>query len=479
MRFVVCRNAYQVSDVVFNLVADQLKKKPSSVFLLSSGSSPLGLYKRLVRAHEKGKLDFSKAVFFNLDEYLDCSEYSDSYHFFFHHHLFSLINAQKKNLLLWNPHSLDPEKELLKMHVLLKEFPVDLAILGIGQNGHVAFNEPGSLLNSHVRVVSLSQKTRLDNARFFSSIEAVPKKAFSFGLSEILKSKRVVLLATGTEKAPAVSAMLDRPVSTACPASVLSRHPDAWVIADSLAASLTRFASSGLPADEMDLWNFFNLPRTKKIVVLSSRLPDASMFCGGLLRSLSPKNAVFGIVLEESGATESTRLLEKEALSNGHALGLRCLFVRSKQSKKLSSTKKADEKKLLRLLDSLAPDIVLVPNRFHCGASDRLVRKIGVSWTKRHARSCLWSFESDRGLFEPGSASAAFEFGVDVMLQKYLAIRKLRSFVIAARIDLESKNLSVFRRISLYEWLSESLLLPMHLAAFAELFLVEKTGKGN
>ncbi|MDO8624765.1 MAG: glucosamine-6-phosphate deaminase, partial [Candidatus Diapherotrites archaeon] len=445
MEFSVCRTPIQVSDAAFEIVVAQLRKKPSSVLLLSSGSTPLGLYKRLVAAHRDQDLDFSKAVLIGLDEYLGLdAHYESSFHYFFNHELLSRVNVSRKNVFLFNPHTTDPKKECEKMAVILRHHRPDLAILGIGRNGHIAFNEPGGALNSKCRVVDVSHATRLDNARFFGSLDAVPRQAMTLGIFDILYAHRVLLMATGAEKAHAVHAALDESVSVNCPASALQRHDDTVVLCDAWAASKTRYPPAGPVLGGIEIANVFSLPRGKRVVFLSSRLSDVSLSAGALAQSLARKNTVVSVVAEHAQSFERS-VIESQAKSQARMLGFKCLFVRSKAASKKDLL--GDEKKWRYLLSTLSPDIVVVPNRFSTDSTDRWVRKVGLAYATTKKRCAVWSFETDRGLFEAKACDLVFEFGTDMLLSKIVAVRRL-SHLRHLRLDVSAKSLAVFRKLA-------------------------------
>jgi hypothetical protein len=379
--------------------------------------------------------------------------------------------VRRENVFLFNPHAADPHAEAKKMASTLRTHRPDLAILGIGRNGHVAFNEPGSVLNSKCRVVGLSRVTRLDNARFFGSLEEVPTSAMTLGLFDILYARRVLMLATGAEKSRAVRASLDGPVSVDCPASALRRHDDAEFLCDAWAASRTRADRVGPRVGGVEISNFFALPRGKRVVFLSSRLSDVAVSAGAFSRSLSRHNAVCGVVREEVPAAKRKEA-QAQAKSQARMLGLRVLFVRSKAGSLKSSA--SDAVRWEKLLSRLAPDIVLVPNGFHTGASDRWVRRAGLSYAKKHRACAVWSFETDRGLFEQGASDLVFEFGSDLLLSKMLCVRRLR-FLLSLRLDLAAKALSVFRCLALADDFAQRG-ITWHHNRFCEWFCKESGG---
>ncbi|MCS7229469.1 MAG: glucosamine-6-phosphate deaminase [Candidatus Kryptonium sp.] len=239
-----------MSKEAAKIVADRIRKKPNLVLGLATGSTPLGLYKELIRMHKEEGLDFSKVVTFNLDEYIGLPpEHDQSYHYFMWENLFKHININPANVhipqgmfgdLKISPYETDPKVEAYCQwyEEQIKKFGgIDLQILGIGANGHIAFNEPGSSLGSRTRIKTLTEKTRQDNSRFFKSIDEVPKYAITMGIGTIMEAKEVILLASGEGKADAVKAAVEGPVTAMCPASMLQMHRKAIIILDKKAAS--------------------------------------------------------------------------------------------------------------------------------------------------------------------------------------------------------------------------------------------------
>ena len=234
------KNYQELSRRAANFIAAQVILKPTSVLGLATGSSPIGTYEHLVKMYENGDLDFSQVTTVNLDEYKGLSG-SDmqSYRYFMNTHLFHKININYSNTYVPDGTEQDAEKACSAYNELLhKVGPADIQILGLGHDGHIGFNEPGTSFDEETHIVTLKEGTRKDNARFFENdINKVPTHAITMGIATIMKAKKILLVATGANKADAVSAMVDGPVSVDCPASVLQNHPDVVVIVDKAAAS--------------------------------------------------------------------------------------------------------------------------------------------------------------------------------------------------------------------------------------------------
>jgi len=239
MLVIIKENYDEMSKEAAKIVADRMRKKPNLVLGLATGSTPLGLYKELIRMHREEGLDFSKVTTFNLDEYVGLPPTHDqSYHYFMEENLFKHINIEKRYVHV--PHGMAVDLHAFcewYEEEIKKAGGIDLQILGIGANGHLAFNEPGSSLGSRTRIKTLTERTRQDNARFFKSIDDVPKYAITMGIGTIMDAKELVLLANKVNKADAVKAAVEGPITAMCPASIIQMHQRAFVIVDKEAAS--------------------------------------------------------------------------------------------------------------------------------------------------------------------------------------------------------------------------------------------------
>lgn len=236
-----------VSRRAAELVTNQIRHKPDSVLGFATGSTPLGLYNLLIENHRDLGLDFSKITTFNLDEYVGLRpEHPQSYHYFMWENLFKHINVNPSRVYI--PHGMAGDVEYFcewYEEQIEKAGGIDLQILGIGANGHLAFNEPGSSLGSRTRIKTLTKKTVRDNARFFEDHDEVPRLAITMGIGTILDAKTLVLVASGEGKADAIRLSLEGPVTGMCPATVVQMHRVAHVILDQAAASKLEFRHHG------------------------------------------------------------------------------------------------------------------------------------------------------------------------------------------------------------------------------------------
>ncbi|MFQ5605156.1 MAG: glucosamine-6-phosphate deaminase [bacterium] len=237
---VIVKDDYESMSVeAARRVVDLIKKKPDCVLGLATGSSPLGLYKELIRMHKEEGLDFARVTTFNLDEYVGLPEEHDqSYHYFMNENLFNHINVDRRFVHVPNGMAEDIEKECEEYEQkILDAGGIDLQILGIGANGHIAFNEPYSSLGSRTRIKTLTEKTRQDNARFFKSMQEVPKYAITMGVGTIMDAHTLILVANGEGKAEAIAKTVEGPITAMVPATIVQMHRDAIIIVDRAAAS--------------------------------------------------------------------------------------------------------------------------------------------------------------------------------------------------------------------------------------------------
>ena len=235
MKILVEKDYEAVSKKAGEIFKEEISKKPDIVLGLATGSTPIGMYKELIKAHKEEGLDFSKVKTFNLDEYIGLSKDNpNSYGYFMDTELFNHINIDKKNTHVPNGKAENIEEYCKKYDEFIVEAGgVDIQVLGIGENGHIAFNEPEEALSVGTNIVKLTESTIEVNSRFFDSMEEVPKTAITMGIGTILKAKKIVLLASGEKKAPIIKELLNsNKITTKLPASFLLLHPDVTIIVD-------------------------------------------------------------------------------------------------------------------------------------------------------------------------------------------------------------------------------------------------------
>lgn len=238
MRVVIKDTPGDAARYVADIFARQLLDKPGSVLGLATGSTPLLLYEELIERCRLGALSFREASTFNLDEYLGLGgAHPQSYRYFMDRALFDRIDIDKTRTHFPDAVSPDPQKAAENYERRLRDAGgVDLQLLGIGVNGHIGFNEPYSSLGSRTRVKTLTAQTVADNARFFANDEFQPHLALTVGIGTILEARRIVLLATGPAKAPAVKQSVEGPITAKCPSSALQLHPAITMVLDAEAA---------------------------------------------------------------------------------------------------------------------------------------------------------------------------------------------------------------------------------------------------
>lgn len=234
MKIIICESYEELSRKAADLVIDRMTKKPDLVLGLATGSSPEGLYDHLVEAYREGRIDFAQASSYNLDEYVGIAhDHPQSYHRFMEDHLFSRVNLSREKI-----HFPDEEADFGHYDRAIEEAGgIDFQILGIGPNGHIAFNEPQDRLYLDTHVAQLTPSTIQANSRFFDSEDQVPRTAVTMGMGSIMKAKEILILANGPKKVEAVAPLLrgDR-VYTGSPVSLCLLHPNCTLIVDRAAA---------------------------------------------------------------------------------------------------------------------------------------------------------------------------------------------------------------------------------------------------
>ena len=239
MKIVVVKNYDELSKLGAEIIASKIKENPACTLGLATGSSPIGTYQNLVRMYEDGKISFKDVKTYNLDEYCGIERtHPQSYYYFMHDNLFNHVDIKEENTHVpYAAPGSNLDEEAKKYTAELNKTTIDLQLLGIGANGHIGFNEPGTSFEQETFVVTLTDKTRQDNKRFFNSIDEVPTHAMTMGIANIMRAKSILMLISGTNKADTVVNLLKGKVTTDFPASVLNNHPDVTVIIDEAAYS--------------------------------------------------------------------------------------------------------------------------------------------------------------------------------------------------------------------------------------------------
>lgn len=238
MKILIKKTYEELNKEAAEIVKEAVQAKPNLVLGLATGGTPLGCYQELIQIHKAGKLDFSKVVIFNLDEYLGLStDHPQSYNYFMYENLLDYININRENFHIPDGMTKNIEKFCQEYEEKIqKAGGIDLQLLGIGRDGHVGFNEPGTPLNSRTQLVRLAESTIKDNSRFFERKEDVPRFAITLGVQTIFEAKKILLLASGENKADAVAKFIEGPIIPQITASILQKHPDTIVVLDEAAA---------------------------------------------------------------------------------------------------------------------------------------------------------------------------------------------------------------------------------------------------
>ena len=236
MKVIVVKDYDAVSKEAFDVMKEVVTSKKDAVLGLATGSSPIGLYKNMIQDHKDNGTSYAQCQSFNLDEYVGIDRnHPESYWTFMHENLFKGIDLPEDNIHV--PYG-STKEDCEGYEKAMENVSVDVQVLGIGGNGHIGFNEPGTPFTEETHIVELTEKTRSDNARFFDNdINQVPTHAITMGIATIMKAKKILLVASGANKADAVAAMVNGPIDPACPASVLQNHADVVVVVDEAAAA--------------------------------------------------------------------------------------------------------------------------------------------------------------------------------------------------------------------------------------------------
>lgn len=243
MKFIITKNYDEMSEVLAKHVMDLIKENPELSFCLPAGGSPIGMYEVLVREYKAGNVDFSKVHTYNMDEYIGLEpEHHQSYAYFANHHLLNHVNIDRNRVTypLVSGDNVEDAVKLYRDKINALE-GIDIAISGVGDNGHVAFNEPNDYLKPHVHLVNLDQATIQANSRFFDHIDEVPRQALTIGIADFMMTKNLFIVASGKKKAPIFERLFENDhIDTHFPVSFLRMHPNCIFILDEDAASLIK-----------------------------------------------------------------------------------------------------------------------------------------------------------------------------------------------------------------------------------------------
>ncbi len=239
MKIIVTENYDEMSKKAAEIIIDVIKNNPNAVLGLATGSSPIGTYRNMINDHKENGTSYKRVSTVNLDEYVSLNkDHDQSYAYFMRKNLFDELDIDQTNTNLPCGVAKDLTKECDRYNEVLAKLVPDVQVLGIGSNGHIGFNEPGTPFDSVTHVVELTESTIKDNSRLFKSIDEVPKKALSMGIKNIMQAKSIIMVASGKNKAQAVKGMVNGEITPDLPASVLQLHPFVTLVCDKDAASL-------------------------------------------------------------------------------------------------------------------------------------------------------------------------------------------------------------------------------------------------
>lgn len=239
MKIIIVDSYEEMSIKAASIVQRQLNIKPDCVLGCATGHTPLGMYKELIKAYRRKEVDFEQTVFFNLDEYCNIDpKNKQSYHYYMNHNFFAHVNAKRDNIFILNGMAKDFDQEIKMYDQQIKaKGGIDLQILGIGENGHIGFNEPGESFETGTHIVQLQESTINSNSKYFPSKEDVPTAALTMGTKSIIQARMLLLLANGPEKASVVYETVKGKVTPQVPASIIQLHPNAVLVIEKSAAA--------------------------------------------------------------------------------------------------------------------------------------------------------------------------------------------------------------------------------------------------
>ncbi len=450
MKIIIKKDYDEVSKKAAEILKQEIKKTPETSLGLATGSTPLGLYKELIKEYKKGEIDFSKVKTFNLDEYYPITKDDpQSYHYFMHENFFNHINIKKQNIHLLNGLAKDPDQECEKYEEKLKDTK-RTQILGIGTNGHIAFNEPGSSFNSRTRQVELSKNTIKDNSRFFKKEEEVPKYALTMGLKTILESKKIILLATGEKKAEVIKKVIEQDINPAIPATILKKHRDVTIILDEEAAKKLKKIPRNINGHT--ILTSQNMPENKNIMVISPHPDDSCINPGGTIIKLAQSNNIDILVMttghrasiNNKTKEERIKIREDEVKKECKILDAKPHFCRLKFYDE--DEIKEDTETIKQKIKELKPDIILIPHENDEHKTHLISRQIVLNALKElKQKTELWNYETTWSLFKNKKFNMIVPLTNYEIQQKIKSIECHKSQIARTRYDQAAKALASFR----------------------------------
>lgn len=461
MRIIKTATYDEMSHTAAIFILNLLYEKPNANLGLATGFTPKGLYRELIQSQRTLNIDLSQVSFFHLDEYLGYRPTdSESMGHFLNEQLFQPLNVSPSQIA-YVP-ALENESGCQKYEALIaSQGEIDLQILGIGQNGHIAFNEPGTPFWKRTHIAQLSDDTRQANARYFSSGET-PSHAMTMGPATILKAKQILLLVSGKNKANAVKAMLQEPLSEDCPASILRFHPRVTLILDQDAASEIDECAFWSGDEQLHVHHRSDgfLKPVQKVMVAAPHPDDASIGCGGTLARLKSEGHELVFVSMSSGhradipgttQQERVEIRAAEAQHEAHLFQSPHVLLSLDFYEQGYIPSSADIQAFKKVLKQEKPQIVFSASdkdRHPAHAYSAHIIKEAISQLAPFERPELWFYEGPWFLFERDDFNVVVECSQADMSLKLQGIQAHDSQVSRKRYDLAAQALSQFRAIT-------------------------------
>ncbi len=462
MKVIICDDYQKLSEKAANYFLNQLAIKSDSVFGLATGSTPLGTYQEIIKRCQEFSYNFSQVITFNLDEYCISLKHPQGYRHYMMNNFFGKLPNKPKHIYIPTGNDSNYQKVIKEYEAKLKRYPIDFQVLGLGSNGHIAFNEPGSSIKSKTRRIALSEQTINDNSRFFNNKSEVPHYALTMGISNILRAKKIIMLANGKHKAEAVRDMIEGSINSDCPASFLQTHPDVTIIVDKEAASkLKKKYSVSKEGWFEDLILTENIvPKNKKILVVSPHHDDSAVSCGAILSCLTKYNKVTTVVMSNGshasmkGNTpkERTASREQEAKNESRILKTKTIFNYSQFYDFGKKYWQNDLKRFAKVFKAIKPDIIILPDDRDNHPTHALSTELVLDFLKtQKKRPELWYYEGLWSQHVLEEINLIFGYNKKRLAIKNKAIRAHKSQISRLPLIGATENLARFRALTIAE----------------------------
>lgn len=464
MRIVQTRNYQEMSQTAALFLLPDLLEKPDLVLGLATGSTPAGLYRALVDTQQQLKLKLEAIQVFHLDEYIGYDvHHPESMSSYLQAHLLEPWGLSEQQVHYVPALDSDVAQCELYEKRIAAAGGIDVQILGVGRNGHLAFNEPGTPFHLGMHIARLSASTRQANARYFDSGET-PAEAMTLGLKNILSARRLLILASGEEKAEAVARMLSGPLSEDCPASILRFHPHVTLVLDQAAASKTQFPLPEFVPEPLSVFGPETPLPGQRVLVAAPHPDDASIGCGGTLARLKAQGAEIKMVSMSTGhraVIPDTTAEERKALRHHEAESEAQIFQADYASLALPFYEHSyipgaeDIALFLKELQTFQPDLVLStsPDDRHPAHSfsAHIVQEALRQYARAGQQVKLWFYEGPWFLFERDILNTVCAYGISEHHMKMQGVVAHHSQIVRKRYDLAAAALASFRAITVPE----------------------------